>query len=137
MHSNLRGSSVSLAHLFSGNTAIDEPVGLAWIDTACRSDGYDVGISTPYQHDILLAAHEIAHNLGLGHVGGSNNLLSETGSSTALTNSQISTINNSFLSQPVSTSATLVTLDPATGEVLPQDGGGCGGCGVCAACAGV
>ena len=84
-----------------------------------------------------VTAHEIAHNLGLGHVGGSNNLLSETGSSTALNNSQISTINNSFLSQPVSTSATLVTLDPATGEVLPQDGGGCGGCGVCAACAGV
>ena len=67
MHSNLLGSSVSLAHLFSGNRAIDEPVGLAWIDTACRSDGYDVGISTPYQHDILLAAHEIAHNLGALH----------------------------------------------------------------------
>ena len=42
-------------------------MGLAWINTACRSDGYDVGISTPYRYDILLAAHEIAHNLGAQH----------------------------------------------------------------------
>jgi len=67
MQSTLLGNEVSLVHLFSGNRAIDEPVGLAWIDTACRSDGYDVGLSTPYQHDILLAAHEIAHNLGALH----------------------------------------------------------------------
>lgn len=60
-------SDVSLVHLFTGNTNTDEPVGLAWIDTACRKDGYDVGISTPYRHDILLAAHEIAHNLGAQH----------------------------------------------------------------------
>lgn len=58
---------VSLVHLFSGNRNSDEPVGLAWIDTACRSDGYDVGISTPYRYDVLLAAHEIAHNLGAKH----------------------------------------------------------------------
>ena len=67
MQSTLLGNEVSLVHLFSGSRAIDEPVGLAWIDTACRSDGYDVGLSTPYQHDILLAAHEIAHNLGALH----------------------------------------------------------------------
>lgn len=60
-------SDVSLVHLFTGNPNTDEPVGLAWIDTACRTDGYDVGISTPYLHDILLAAHEIAHNLGAQH----------------------------------------------------------------------
>lgn len=57
----------SLVHLFTGNENTDEPVGLAWIDTACRTDGYDVGISTPYRHDILLTAHEIAHNLGAKH----------------------------------------------------------------------
>ncbi len=60
-------TDVSLVHLFTGNRNSDEPVGLAWINTACRSDGYDVGISTPYRHDILLAAHEIAHNLGAEH----------------------------------------------------------------------
>lgn len=60
-------ADVSLVHLFTGNPNTDEPVGLAWIDTACRTDGYDVGISTPYRHDILLAAHEIAHNLGAQH----------------------------------------------------------------------
>lgn len=58
---------VSLVHLFTGNQNTDEPVGLAWINTACRSDGYDVGISTPYRYDVLLAAHEIAHNLGAQH----------------------------------------------------------------------
>jgi len=60
-------TSVSLVHLFTGNQPTDEPVGLAWIDTACRPDGYDVGLSTKYRHDVLLASHEIAHNLGALH----------------------------------------------------------------------
>ena len=60
-------NEASLVHLFTGNQNNDAPVGLAWIDTACRSDGYDVGLSTPYRHEILLAAHEIAHNLGAMH----------------------------------------------------------------------
>jgi len=60
-------ADASMVHLFTGNINSDEPVGLAWINTACRPDGYDVGISRPYQHDILLAAHEIAHNLGAHH----------------------------------------------------------------------
>lgn len=67
IQSGLLDQNISLAHLFTGNRPIDEPVGLAWIDTACRTDGYDVGLSTPYQHDILLTAHEIAHNLGALH----------------------------------------------------------------------
>jgi len=67
MNSTLIDPNVSLVHLFTGNKSADEPVGLAWIDTACRTDGYDVGISTPYKYDILLAAHEIAHNLGALH----------------------------------------------------------------------
>lgn len=60
-------NGASLVHLFTGNQNSDAPVGLAWIDTACRTDGYDVGLSTPYQHEVLLAAHEIAHNLGAKH----------------------------------------------------------------------
>ena len=67
MRTPLIDEDVSLVHLFSGNKPADEPVGLAWIDTACRTDGYDVGISTHYAHDILLVAHEIAHNLGAHH----------------------------------------------------------------------
>ena len=67
IRTTLIDDDVSLVHLFTGNTPADEPVGLAWIDTACRTDGYDVGISTPYAHDILLVAHEIAHNLGAQH----------------------------------------------------------------------
>lgn len=60
-------NDASLVHLFTGNQNSDAPVGLAWINTACRTDGYDVGLSTPYRHEILLAAHEIAHNLGAMH----------------------------------------------------------------------
>jgi len=60
-------TDVSLVHLFSGNTSDDDQVGLAWIDTACGNDGYDIGVSIRYRHDILLAAHEIAHNLGAKH----------------------------------------------------------------------
>jgi len=67
MASPLISNDVSLVHLFTGNKATDPPVGLAWIDTACRTDGYDVGVSTPYRHDILLLAHEIAHNFGALH----------------------------------------------------------------------
>lgn len=67
MNTHLIGHNVSLVHLFTGNKPSDEPVGLAWIDTACRTDGYDVGLSTHYKHDILLAAHELAHNLGALH----------------------------------------------------------------------
>lgn len=67
MRTNLIDDDVSLVHLFTGNKPADEPVGLAWIDTACRTDGYDVGLSTHYKHDVLLVAHEIAHNLGALH----------------------------------------------------------------------
>ncbi len=60
-------NSVSLVHLFSGHRDAENIVGLGWIDTVCRTDGYDLSISTPFAFDVLLAAHEIAHNLGALH----------------------------------------------------------------------
>ena len=91
-------------------------------------------------------AHEIGHNLGLGHVGGNNNLLATSGSGTGLTASQLNTIAASSLSQPV-TSATSVAVDLSGQDVVASSYngqadastsllGGCGGCGACAACTG-
>lgn len=47
-----------------------------------------------------VAAHEIGHNLGLSHVAGSDNLLSESGNSTFLNQSQIATAIASPISRP-------------------------------------
>ena len=58
---------LTLVHLFSGHRDGNSVVGLGWIDTACRTDGYDLSVSTPFAFDVLLAAHEIAHNLGALH----------------------------------------------------------------------
>ncbi|MGB0866221.1 MAG: M12 family metallo-peptidase [Granulosicoccaceae bacterium] len=60
-------SSSAYVYLFSGNASSDNQVGLAYIGVACRNDGYDVSVSTPYQRNYLLAAHEMAHNLGAKH----------------------------------------------------------------------
>jgi hypothetical protein len=53
--------------MFSGHRDPDKVIGLGWIDTACRLDGYDLSMSTPFPFDMLLSAHEIAHNLGALH----------------------------------------------------------------------
>ena len=58
---------LALVHLFSGFRDPNEVIGLGWINTACNVNGYDVSMSTPFPFDILLAAHEIAHNLGAVH----------------------------------------------------------------------
>ncbi len=58
---------LSLVHLFSGHRDSNSVVGLGWIDTVCRTDGYDLSVSTPFAFDVLLAAHEISHNLGALH----------------------------------------------------------------------
>lgn len=63
----LEDNSAAYVYLFSGNSSSDNQVGLAYIGVACRSDGYDVSVSTPYQRNYLLAAHEMAHNLGAQH----------------------------------------------------------------------
>ena len=60
-------ADLSLVHLFTGLEDPDGIIGLGWIGTACRTDGYDVSVSTPFPFDTLLAAHEIAHNLGALH----------------------------------------------------------------------
>ena len=48
-----------------------------------------------------VTAHEIGHNLGLRHVEGSNNLLSETGNSSFLVEEQIAQARASSISVPV------------------------------------
>jgi|GEM_PF-1405302 len=60
-------ADLALVHLFSGHQDPQKVIGLGWIDTVCRNDGYDLSMSTPFTYDILLSAHEIAHNLGAVH----------------------------------------------------------------------
>ncbi len=61
------GSDIGLATLFSGNKNNDSALGLAWIGAACRTDGYDVSVVTPYKLSGLLSTHEIGHTLGAPH----------------------------------------------------------------------
>ena len=60
-------ANLTMVHLFTGLLDPDGVLGLGWIGTACRTDGFDVSLSTPFEFDALLAAHEMAHNLGAGH----------------------------------------------------------------------
>lgn len=57
----------ALSYLFSGNPKTDVTLGLAWIDTACRTDGYDVGVTTPTDFGDVLLTHELGHSLGAHH----------------------------------------------------------------------
>jgi hypothetical protein len=58
---------LTLVHLFTGHKDPESIIGLGWLNTACRVDGFDLSVSTPYPFDTLLTAHEIAHNLGAFH----------------------------------------------------------------------
>lgn len=60
-------NDLALVHLFTGVFTADPSVGLAYIDTVCRTNGYDVSLSLPFRYPILLTAHEIGHNLGALH----------------------------------------------------------------------
>lgn len=60
-------ADLTLVHLFTGHRDPERVIGLGWISTACRLDGFDLSMSTPFPFDTLLAAHEIAHNLGALH----------------------------------------------------------------------
>lgn len=57
----------ALTYLFTGNPKSDTTLGLAWIDTACRLDGYDVGVTTPSTFGDILLTHELGHSLGALH----------------------------------------------------------------------
>jgi len=57
----------ALSYLFTGNTKTDITLGLAWIDTICRTDGYDVGVTTPSAFGDVLLTHELGHSLGALH----------------------------------------------------------------------
>jgi len=57
----------ALTYLFTGKQRTDRTLGLAWIDTLCRTDGYDVGITTPSAIGDVLLTHEIGHSLGSQH----------------------------------------------------------------------
>ncbi len=61
------GNDISMATLFSGNKNSDSALGLAWIGSACRTDGYDVSVVSPYRLADLLSTHEIGHTLGAQH----------------------------------------------------------------------
>lgn len=65
--SNELPPELALVHLFTGVRTDDPLVGLAYLDSACREDGYDISISTPFEFPVLLTAHEIGHNLGAQH----------------------------------------------------------------------
>ncbi len=64
--STLFGDS-ALVYLFTGNPKTDITLGLAWIDTACRHDGFDVGVTTPSSFADILLTHELGHSLGAQH----------------------------------------------------------------------
>ncbi len=57
----------ALTYLFTGKQRTDATLGLAWIDTLCRTDGYDVGIITPSVIGDVLLTHELGHSLGAQH----------------------------------------------------------------------
>jgi len=65
-HRALFNDSV-LTYLFTGKQRTDSTLGLAWIDTLCRTDGYDVGITTPSAIGEVLLTHELGHSLGSQH----------------------------------------------------------------------
>ena len=91
-----------------------------------------------------VAAHEIAHNLGLAHTATSSNLMfiSESGllgNGTNISSTQINSIRNSGFAQTLGAAGAVSAQDPATGaagNTQADPAGGCGGCGVCGACTG-
>ncbi len=60
-------SSSVLSYLFTGKNNTDLNLGIAWIGSICRTDGYDVGVTTPSAIGGVLLTHEIAHSLGAVH----------------------------------------------------------------------
>ncbi len=67
IQSDLLPADLGLVHLFTGIETSDDSIGLAYSGAACRTDGYDVSMSRPFRYPVILAAHEIGHNLGAMH----------------------------------------------------------------------
>lgn len=65
-HDTLFADSAA-TYLFTGNQKTDVTLGLAWIDTLCRTDGYDVGVTTPSSFGDVLLTHELGHSFGAQH----------------------------------------------------------------------
>lgn len=101
-------ADLALVHLFSGYDDPDKVIGLGWIDTACRLDGYDLSVSTPFPYDMLLSAHEIAHNLGADHDDSAACI-----SDNVITGSEIMRSELSGSTQPVFSSCSISKMKPA------------------------
>jgi len=67
IESELLPADLAFVHLFSGIGSTEDSVGLAYRGAACRTDGYDVSMSRVFLYPVMLAAHEIGHNLGAEH----------------------------------------------------------------------
>lgn len=109
-------AELALVHLFSGHDDPDQIVGLGWINTACRLDGYDLSVSTPFPYDMLLSAHEIAHNLGAEHDDGAACVADN-----AISGSEIMWSELSGGTQPVFSSCSLVRMKPALSAACVTD----------------
>ena len=125
----------------SGSTSDLSADGFAFIDA--NGLAFHTGstlVTTPDFRELVarVAAHELAHNLGLAHTNSPPNLLDPSIAGRNLTPNQINALRDSQFVQPI-------TAAGSSGEVFAQDTtppdsnsstGGCGGCGVCAACNG-
>ena len=60
-------SDLALVHLFTGLDDVRGAVGLGYVDGVCRDAGWATSLSTPFAFDMLLAAHEMAHVVGVAH----------------------------------------------------------------------
>jgi len=116
-HLNTRDQAddIALSYLFSGNNNVDEAIGLAWIGAICRSDGFDVGVTTPSSYADLLVTHELGHSLGAQHdsdtsCSSKRNLLMWPRISGSTTQS-FSNCSHSSVSQGISKSCLLNTID--------------------------
>ena len=103
------GDNVANGLAFVGSGGIAMHVGDNLVDFAAGRDTI-----------AAVTAHEIGHNLGLAHVTGTTNLLSESGRGTDLTTAQINTIVRSSLSRPV-TSATQAQADSQEEDFVQQN----------------